>query len=354
MSKSSSSKQRRLNTIEKEIVSIMVKNAKFGGKNVKFNEIFTYLLLYGKLTQLEFQKLTGFSKGTVSMLLPFLCEIGITQKKLKPKTHAYEYFLKDPNFRLSYNIAPDYFAEYSTFKKKMDSLVQHLNEIVNQKTEDEGVFLTRINEFNDYIGYQIMKRKDRKEYIQNITIPVKDLPVFDGHQKNLSPKILELEQEIINMQLNSTLLDEDKPIYSTILAYFITRRSLTQANLQELTQFSSGIISQNLKILIDRGFITKLPKAQKSTRQNIYIMQSILYSFHRYFRFFMKSQINQFPKIRALLEEVESMTMDTTNQEAILRIKSFLNKYCKFLEGFEHYSQLIFNECDQLSTIFQY
>lgn len=354
MSKHPSTENGRLHAIEKEIVSIMVENAKHGGKNIKFNEIFTYLLLYGKLTQLQFQALTGFSKGTVSMLLPFLCEIGILQKKLKPKTHAYEYFLKDQSFRLSYSVAPDYLAEYNAFKKNLGSLAHRLTEVVNQKNVDECLIMARINEFDEYIGYQIMNRKDRKEHIQNIVKPIPDLPIFDGHQKVLSSKILEIEQQIIDMQLNSTLLDEGKPIYSTILAYFLTRRALTQSNLQELTHFSSGIISQNLKILLERGFITKLPKSQKITRQNIYIMQSILYSFHRYFKYFMESQINQFPKIRALSKEVESMKAEPINRDAFLRIQSFLNKYLKFLEGFEHFSQSLFDECDYLSKIFPF
>ena len=54
------------------------------------------------------------------------------------------------------------------------------------------------------------------------------------------------EQEIIDFILNSVLFVIEEMKYQPIIAYLITRKELTQTELQNLTGLSSGLISEGL------------------------------------------------------------------------------------------------------------
>ena len=64
-----------------------------------------------------------------------------------------------------------------------------------------------------------------------------------------------VEKDIINFLTSYSLFIGQKTTFSTIKLYFITRKFLTQEKLQELTGFSRGTISQELKKLISMEII---------------------------------------------------------------------------------------------------
>jgi DNA-binding transcriptional regulator GbsR (MarR family) len=68
-------------------------------------------------------------------------------------------------------------------------------------------------------------------------------------------EIKKIEDEFIDFIVSSPLFIGEKLIFSTIKAYFMTRENLTQEELKELSGFSSGAISQELKKLLKRGLI---------------------------------------------------------------------------------------------------
>ncbi|MFX1275844.1 MAG: hypothetical protein ACFFBP_05335 [Promethearchaeota archaeon] len=87
------------------------------------------------------------------------------------------------------------------------------------------------------------------------------------------PEIKKIENEIITYFLNSILGEGRSEITSTILFYFITRKELTQKNLQRLTGISAGKISQEVNDFVRMNLIKILNKS--STGEITYSMESI-------------------------------------------------------------------------------
>jgi DNA-binding transcriptional regulator GbsR (MarR family) len=95
------------------------------------------------------------------------------------------------------------------------------------------------------------------------------------------PEILKIEKEIIEFLQSFPLFALQKSINSTIIAYFITRKDLTQEVIHQLTGFSKGIISQELKKLLKMGFIEKIKVSSKG--EITYSMQSATKAFLKNF-----------------------------------------------------------------------
>ena len=88
-----------------------------------------------------------------------------------------------------------------------------------------------------------------------------------------APEIKEIENEIVNFLSTSPIFIGQNPLLKKIKAYFATRKDLTQSQLQELTGYSSGAISQALKELVKTGYIQK--SRTSSTGEITYSMESI-------------------------------------------------------------------------------
>lgn len=95
----------------------------------------------------------------------------------------------------------------------------------------------------------------------------------DGDEGMFSPEIKAVENRIIEFLSTSPLFMGQNPLLTKIKAYFATRKDLTQAELQELTGYSSGAISQALKELVNEGFIIK--ERSESKGKITYSMRSV-------------------------------------------------------------------------------
>jgi predicted transcriptional regulator len=87
------------------------------------------------------------------------------------------------------------------------------------------------------------------------------------------PEIKNFEKQIIEFLTTTPIFLGQKSKTLTIKAYFITRKILSQKKLKELTGFSSGTISQELKGLINKGIIEKTKIS--STGEITYVMKSV-------------------------------------------------------------------------------
>jgi len=85
-------------------------------------------------------------------------------------------------------------------------------------------------------------------------------------------EISEIEKDIFKFLMSYSLFIGQKTTFTTIKIYFITRESLTQEKLQELTGFSRGTISQELKKLISLDLIEKT--SVSNTGEITYIMKN--------------------------------------------------------------------------------
>ena len=70
-------------------------------------------------------------------------------------------------------------------------------------------------------------------------------------------EIRAIEKDIFKFLMSYTLFIGQKTTFTTIKIYFITRKTLTQEKLQELTGFSRGTISQEIRKLISMNLIEK-------------------------------------------------------------------------------------------------
>jgi DNA-binding transcriptional regulator GbsR (MarR family) len=97
--------------------------------------------------------------------------------------------------------------------------------------------------------------------------------------------IKKIEDQLIQFMSSSPIFFTKDPFVNIIRAYFITRKSLTQREIQKLTNLSSGKISQVLKILRKWELIKKTNVS--STGEYTYTMDSIEDAFLRYFNIIM-------------------------------------------------------------------
>jgi len=89
-------------------------------------------------------------------------------------------------------------------------------------------------------------------------------------EEKFDPEIKRIESEIIETLLKFTIFSVRGIITSKILFYFITRKNLAQSELQYLTGFSTGKISQELNNFLEFNLI----KISKKSKPWIYTMES--------------------------------------------------------------------------------
>ena len=117
-------------------------------------------------------------------------------------------------------------------------------------------------------------------------------------------EIKAIEEDIFKFLMSYSLFIGQKTAFKTIKIYFITRKFLTQEKLQELTGFSRGTISQELKKLISMDLIEK---SDVSTKGEItYSMKNPVKAFIHSFRNLMYD-ISRFSKdINAVKDDIEN------------------------------------------------
>jgi len=115
--------------------------------------------------------------------------------------------------------------------------------------------------------------------------------------------IIAIEKDIFKFLMSYSLFIGQKNTFTTIKIYFITRKSLTQEKLQELTGFSRGTISQELKKLISMALIEKTNVS--NTGEITYLMKNPIIAFVHSFSNLM-NDISKFAyKIDALKDDIE-------------------------------------------------
>ncbi len=126
--------------------------------------------------------------------------------------------------------------------------------------------------------------------------------------KPFDPEIKRIEGEIVDFLLSYPLFAFQKSIISTIKAYFITRKYLTQDMIYRLTGFSRGKISQELKNLVEMGFIEKIKISSKG---------EITYSMKSATRAFLINFLNAQKEIYEFYNEIDELKteMDAEKSE---------------------------------------
>jgi DNA-binding transcriptional regulator GbsR (MarR family) len=111
-----------------------------------------------------------------------------------------------------------------------------------------------------------------------------------NHYIEFDPEIGVIEKEIMDFIIKSRLLVKLKPLFNKILSFFITRKSLTQNDLKELTGLSAGTISQEINKMLENEIIEVMKISESG--QITYSMNSVPNAFMK----FNKSVINNLLK----------------------------------------------------------
>lgn len=123
-----------------------------------------------------------------------------------------------------------------------------------------------------------------------------------------SSEIRQIEREIVSFFAQRTQHSSSNEIMATVMAYFYMRRNLTQRDLQHLTGFSAGTISESVSQLVEINFITKdiLP----GTHKHIYRMHQLPFRSPSYL---LKTE-TVLEKLKRKLEKMKK-SLDTQGQD---------------------------------------
>lgn len=123
------------------------------------------------------------------------------------------------------------------------------------------------------------------------------------------PEIMQIEREIADFfKERSPEFTGRHPIIAKVMAYFFTRRNLTQRDLQRLTGYSAGTISKSVRQLLDMNVIAK--ENIPGTHRHIYKMEELPLRSVQYF-------LNTEKRIEELEKELKELkdTLDTQAEE---------------------------------------
>ncbi|MDD1777363.1 MAG: hypothetical protein LUQ65_04275 [Candidatus Helarchaeota archaeon] len=154
--------------------------------------------------------------------------------------------------------------------------------------------------------------------------------------------ISQLEQFIIKQFVDSNISLGRDPILISVLAHFYLHRDLTQKQLQDLTGYSAGAISQALKQAVQNKAIQEhKPKARGQihyTREELpqFIARSILGIAELFL-----SYESEFKEIQQGLEEIP---MELHSDPLYLGIRDFVSLYSKFIPVYKSIRDIIEQE----------
>ena len=132
-----------------------------------------------------------------------------------------------------------------------------------------------------------------------------------------------IERDIFKFLTSYSLFIGQKTTFITIKIYFITRKSLTQEKLQELTGFSRGTISQEIKKLISMDLIKKT--GVSNTGEITYSMKNPIIAFIHSFKDLTKDISKFAKKINAVKEDIESEKASIENLHGFDKVYLLVN-----------------------------
>ena len=140
-----------------------------------------------------------------------------------------------------------------------------------------------------------------------------------------APEIKEIENEIVQFLSTSPIFIGQNPLLKKIKAYFATRKELTQSQLQEITGYSSGAISQALKELVNTGYIQK--SRTSSTGEITYSMDSIILAY-------LNAHVDAIKVSMGFAEDLEMIKADLVNNKRELEKLNGYNILCNWVDMF--------------------
>ena len=305
---------------EKELLDFIVESGKNKRRSDIESHILGYFLIHSSLTQKEIQILSTkfrskpISSGSISTFINQYTSYDpriILKEKIPNSKNKFRYHIISENIKEMFAIGKEAGVNilYETIRRVKD-IVRALEKLKLNENDIKlyNVILERTKELLAYLEYHIslfdkfMESAIGKEYPlkKNTKIQKTNSKVKVLENRNLK----DIEKALINLILSNEIFIIEEIKYHPIIAYLITRKSLTQLELKKLTGLSAGLISEGLNYLKEQDFIgiQKLP----GIRQKRYILESIGYfNFLKFYQRFKNIAHNRY-KLEYILDELKS------------------------------------------------
>lgn len=303
------------------------------GLRPKLNVIFFYLMIHPQLTQKQIMSLTGYSQSNVSLMLQIMLDNDMVTKQTISGKNSSAYILKIQDFSLDYSS----FLSGTKFQLILASLEAYLvplQVLMKKKTPGSALLWMRIKE----IMFLRIKQSDNrlngyKQLIQKILNSDNEFlkrEAFTLVPIDFAPESVAIENKLINIMIEDEIFFiKQKPSHSKILAYFYTRRILTQKILQDLTHFSAGVISESLRFFSNEMDIREIPPSQSKlkTKAKLYGLDFIHYSLQYFFINYNPKVCAYISRFQEILQELRQLPLQNFHQRGFTELCTFLDQY---------------------------
>ncbi len=345
----------KIKEYEHQIIEFFIEMGELKDATKKSQIIKAYLLIHDGLTQKQLRELTGFSNGSISSYLNALVSIGMCEKRLIRGTHTYKYSFAGELSQILSRSSGVALQFYSKFIKFLNEKLKELRERGNPNKKGYKILSMRLKELLNF--FLIIDKVI--EMLKGNVEPEKGLELLEIKEnlatseiEEFNPEIKEIEDYMIDFFLKSPILAGKKRMDLIISNYFITRKYLTQRTLRKLTGFSAGMISQELKDLLNKGLIEK--KSVSDTGQITYSMERVDGAYMKLFSKMINETLkweNIFVEMKKNLDNNEDKLKEFNGYD---KVYNFLEFYIPFIEifkkSFEFYEKLE-NEINKNSSL---
>ncbi|QEE17976.1 hypothetical protein DSAG12_03814 [Promethearchaeum syntrophicum] len=324
------------------------------GTSKKFSIIMTYIMICGKITQNQLKLLTNYSLSNISSALNILLGARLIKKNRISGTHKYYYYIAN-------NIVDTNRKTIRILLKNLSDNVNFLSDIKKElidlrQLKLSGTYLISkqvdfmIHDFESYKSLILKLEKsfdNHQTYIKNRQFSQLNSETYDSYEViKFDPKIIEIENRIINF-LQDTLLPPRKgPSRSIILPLFFTRGMLTQNQLKNISGLSIGAISEGLKELEKKNLIriSVLRRNEKGKKiPRIYLFRSFSLAATDHIYNLFNRIIEWKPRFQrmqtSLIEEEDTLE----SLKGYSEINFFINMILGILPKYEIFNKIIQN-----------
>jgi DNA-binding transcriptional regulator GbsR (MarR family) len=332
----------KIRDYEKELVKFSLEIGKRRGQNPIITKIFAYLLIHKALTQKELVELCECSIGSISTHLAAMISFDFVEKRLIPGTHTYIYSL---NIDLSQNLSSTiklgikFITQAHKFlKSKKKELIQllkkekeKLNPIIKRFEEVESVILLYEQLFELF-------NRPNSDFIFEIKIyNSNDLELI----QEFNPEVKAFENDIIDFFTYTPMFFGKQELFSKTFAYFITRKTLNQRKLKELTGLSSGKISQEIHTLLDLGIIEIINISE--TGLITYQMKSVFSAFLNISSNILSEYMKWKNKLEEIYLELENQKENLENLKGYKEIVAVVHIFMEIMPFYERIYHEVLN-----------
>lgn len=334
---------KKLRNYEQEIIDFIVKSGESKRRSDMESHVLAYLLLREGLwlTQDDIRKLSqiyykndsksGISKGSISKILNLYEKYQVLKKrKIAQKKNAFEYSMSGllnqlMSAALGFGISE--IEKYNSFlRMKLKSLERYTPKNEQMKSL-KMIMMRRVQEIIDFFTFHkaIFVDKFDSKTTKNSNAVMNEAEVVNKVENKKSLK--DIEDEIVKFILDCPLFIIEESRYALPMAYFLTRKKLTQDELRKLTGLSAGLVSECINYFIKKRYI-ELQKI-KGVRKRFYNLPSIAYySYLRYYNRF-NSISKHYNRLKEINDELEAHKEELRELNGFNQLQRRLNEFLK-------------------------